>query len=80
MPILWIRQASPMTIEVEDDDGSTLNRMEVPGLDVRDSDWRIEVGEGVGRGRPFRMKRVRGSGRGRGRDDGEEHQLKIRIE
>lgn len=76
MPIIWIRQASPMTIEVEDDDGETLNRMEVAGVDGREADWKVEVGEGVGRGRPFRMKRVRG----RGRDEQEEHQLKIRID
>lgn len=74
MPIMWIRESSPMTVVVESDDGEELGRMEVEGVQGRNATWRIvdaeEPGEAPVCDRGFRMSRRRGPG-------GEEHVLKL---
>ena len=76
MPILWIRETSPMTVVVESDDGTELSRMEVEGVRGRDATWKIteadEPGNAPVSNRGFRMRRRQGS-------DGEEFVLKIEF-
>lgn len=77
MPIMWIRQASPMTVVVESDDGEELGRMEVEGLQARNATWKIteadEPGDRPVSGRGFRMRRRRGP------DGEEQHVLKLEF-
>lgn len=77
MPIVWIRESSPMTVVVESDDGEELGRMEVEGVHGSDATWRIaeaeEADDGPVRGRRFRMSRRRGP-------EGEEHVLKLAFD
>lgn len=77
MPIIWIRESSPMTVIVESDDGEELGRMEVEGVQARDATWRIteaeEAGDAPVSNRGFRMRRRRGP-------TGEEHVLKLEFD
>lgn len=76
MPIIWIRESSPMTVVVESDGGEELGRMEVEDVQGRDATWRIteadEPGDAALTGRPFRMRR-------RGGAAGEEYVLKLEF-
>ena len=76
MGIIWIRESSPMTVVVEDDEGRELGRLEVEGVQARDADWQIteadESGDRPISGRKFRMRRRQGPG-------GEEHVLKLEF-
>lgn len=76
MPIMWIRESSPMTVVVESDDGEELGRMEVEGVRARDATWRVTEASDPDGGPPpdrgFRMRRRSGPG-------GEEYVLKLEF-
>lgn len=41
MPIMWIREGSPLEIAVESDDGKVLNSMKVRGVSGKNAIWHI---------------------------------------
>lgn len=78
MPIVWIEESSPLTIAVEDDDGTVLNSMTVEGVDAADATWRLTELENAKPANPvynkgFRMKPDCGP-------KGDTHRLKLEID
>lgn len=73
MPIMWIRESSPMTVVVESDDGRELGRMEIEGVQARNAAWQILEAEDADDApvcnRAFRMQPK----------DGGEHVLKMEF-
>lgn len=78
MPIVWIEESSPLTITVEDDDGTVLNSMEVEGIEAADATWRVTQLESPTPDNPIYEKGFRmqpGCG-----PKGDTHRLKIEID
>lgn len=66
MPIMWIREGSPLAITVVSDDGEKLASMEVPEVSGKDAVWRISDLEDPHPSNPvyekgFRMRREKGN-------------------
>lgn len=77
MPIMWIRESSPMTVVVESDQGEELGRMEIEGVRARDATWKIAEADDPAGGpmsddQRFRMRRREGP-------QGEEYVLKLEF-
>lgn len=81
MPIVLIRQMSPLTVEVKDDNGNLLGKMTVPAADATTLNWEVRKAQNRPNGR-FKMQdrkielaTVKGGGppRDQRQEEGERH-------